>query len=70
MDTLIAVLFILILGLAVAQFFLMRGAFRRREKPGQASSKDAGTGSDERNAGDSSNSSGYTRSGGTGAEGP
>lgn len=32
MDTLIAVIFVLVLGLAVAQFFIMSGAFKKRGK--------------------------------------
>lgn len=31
MDTLVAIVFVLVLGLAVAQFFIMSGAFKRRD---------------------------------------
>lgn len=32
MDMLVAIVFVLVLGLAVAQFFIMSGAFKRRGK--------------------------------------
>ncbi len=41
MDTLVAIVFVLVLGLAVAQFFIMAGAFKRRGKQAGGTGDDA-----------------------------
>lgn len=46
MDTLVAIVFVLVLGLAVAQFFIMSGAFKRRGKQAEEAGSAASGGAE------------------------